>query len=122
MRTLAITAVALSIFGSQGCTIRQADLTAISTRSVNLDRVDLDSLPRKGRVEGRTSKWMILGIPLGIPHLEDAVDDALTEGQGDLLTDAVVYQSGWSVIFFGQSTISVEGEVVSTRDRQGGGL
>jgi hypothetical protein len=97
----------------------------ISTKSITLDRVDIDSLPQTKGVEGKTSKWMILFIPLGFPHLEDAIDDALDKGNGDLMTDGVVYSGGWWALLAGQSTITVKGTVVKTReaklsDYQGG--
>ncbi len=98
-----------------GCSIRVADMTLMSTRIVALNRVDLDKLPITKRVVGEDSKWNILGIPLGVPHLKDAVDDALNKGGGDLMTDAVVYQSGWTVVLFGQNSLRVEGDVVRTR-------
>lgn len=99
-----------------GCSMRVADMTVITTRVVALDRVDLDKLPTKRRVVGETTAWHILLIPLGIPILKDAVDDALNKGGGDLMTDAVVTSGGWTAILFGQSWLKVEGDVVKTRN------
>jgi hypothetical protein len=118
MTTREFVLLALVVVGSplvSGCTIRTADMTLMSTRMVNVDRVDLDKLPTTRRVVGEDRKWMVLFIPLGIPHLKDAVDDALNKGNGDLMTDAVVYQSGWTTLLFGQSVLRVEGDVVKTR-------
>jgi hypothetical protein len=98
-----------------GCSIRVADMTLMSTRIVALDRVDIDKLPVTRRVVGEDSRWNILGIPLGVPHLKDAVDDALNKGNGDLMTDAVIYQTGWTAIIVGQNSLRVEGDVVKTR-------
>jgi hypothetical protein len=105
--------LAFILGGMVGCQIRQADLTAISTRNVSLDRVDLDKL-QGSRVHGEDSAFVFLFIPFGFPHLEDAIDEALNRGGGDLLTDAVVHQSGWWFIV-GQSTITVDGVAVKTR-------
>ncbi len=99
------------------CTYRLADLTVISTRNVNLDKVDLDTLPKTSNIVGRDSKFSILFIPLGIPHLEDAVDDALQKGGGDILIDAVIYNEAWWFLI-GQNTIKVKGDVIKTRDTQ----
>lgn len=97
-----------------GCKTRVGDLSVISTRNVSLDRVDLDHLPQTSNVEGEDSKWIFLIIPTGVPHLEDAIDDALIKGNGDVMVDAVVHSSGWWFLL-GQSTLSVRGTVVNTR-------
>lgn len=97
------------------CTIRQADLTAISTREVNLHGVDLNSLPKK-RVVGEDSSFVFLFIPFGLPQLEDAIDDALDKGGGDLMLDAIIYTRSWWFLI-GEETIKVKGSVVNTNDR-----
>ena len=111
-----IVAGALLAITLSACSIRTADMTLMSTRIVHLDRVDIDKLPTTKRVVGETSKTTILLIPFfGLPQLKDAVDDALNKGNGDLMTDAVVYQSQWTAILVGGMTIRVEGDVVKTR-------
>ena len=86
----------------------------ISSRNINLDEVDLDSVPQVKGVSGKDTKWWILFIPLGLPQLEEAIDQALKKGDGDLMTDAAIYSEGWWFIV-GQSTIRIEGTVVKTR-------
>lgn len=102
----------LLLFAS--CAIRQADLTMISTKNVALDKVDIDSLPQKKNIEGEDSNFWFLFIPFGFPQLEDAVDEALNKGNGDLMTDAVIYTKHWWFLI-GQDTIKVKGTVVNTR-------
>jgi len=97
-----------------GCAHRVGDLTALSTRNVSLNKIDIDTLPQSKAVEGRSSAFMLLFIPLGIPHLEDAVDDALNKGDGDLMLDPVIYMGGWWFIV-GESSITVKGNVVNTK-------
>ena len=94
--------------------MRQADFTVLSNKNVNLDGVDLDSLKGQ-RVEGEDSKWWFLFIPLGWPKLESAVDDAMSKGDGDLITDAIVYTSGYHWLLFGKSSLSIEGVLLKTR-------
>ncbi len=106
-------ALLLGLALTAGCTLRQADLTAISTRNVSLAGVDLDSLPRK-KVEGKDSAFIFLFIPFGQPHLEDAIDQALDAGDGDLLLDGVVYTKAFWLLF-GSQSIEVKGTAVNTR-------
>ena len=112
--TLSLLLMGLTVLLSSGCSMRLGDMSVISTRNLSLDTVDLDRLPQTERVVGRDTKWMILIFPIGIPHLEDAIDDALEKGNGDVMVDAVVHSSGWWFLI-GQNTISVKGSVVKTR-------
>jgi hypothetical protein len=100
---------------STGCTTRIGDMTMLGTRSVSLNRLDLDKLPQTKNVTGEDSKFVFLFIPFGVPHLKDAVDDALNKGNGDLMTDVVLYSSGWWFLV-GQNTLQVKGTVVKTRE------
>ena len=94
---------------------RYADLTVASTKNIKLgSNQDLDKLPRTASVEGKSSQLMFLFIPLqGPPNLSDAVDDALTKSDGDLMLNPVFYTGGWWFIF-GENILSVKGEVVKT--------
>ncbi len=85
-----------------------------STRITNLDKVDLDQLPARRNVEGRDIKFVFLLIPMGIPTLEGAVDDALQKGGGDVMTDVVVSQYGWWFLV-GETGFVVKGDVINTR-------
>jgi hypothetical protein len=97
-----------------GCSVRLGDLSAISTQTVNLNKVDIDALPQVKGVTGRDTKFVFLFIPFGTPHLEDAVDDALEKGGGDLMTDAVIHARNWWFII-GQNSLEVKGNVVNTK-------
>jgi len=104
----------LLAFLAVGCSTRMADLTVVSNRSVNLDAVDFDSLPVERRVEGRSSSFVLLFIPLGAPSFEEAIDDALERGQGDLMTDVTIHSTSWWFLV-GQNGIRVQGDVRNTR-------
>ena len=110
---LVLVAVPLAV----GCSTRMGDLTIASNRNVSLDAVDLDSLPSRRRVEGRSTKFVFLFIPFGIPRLEEAIDDALDRGQGDVMTDISIHSTGWWFLV-GQTGIVVKGDVIDTRQRQ----
>ena len=98
-----------------GCSMRLADLTVASTRNVNLKEVDLDSLPQTKGIVGKDTKFTILFIPLGFPHVEDAIDDALDKGGGDVMIDAVLHSKWWYFLIIGQDSLEVKGTVVKTR-------
>lgn len=109
--------LSLLLFGSflSGCSIRLATMTAISTRNVKLDEMDLDKLPQVKNVTGTDTRYDFLFIPLGIPTVQGAVDDALTKGNGDLIIDGVIKFDFWSILLTGQRTFSITGTVVNTK-------
>jgi len=112
MKILSGLILILLFLGLTGCAIRQADLTAMTTRNVKLDGTNLNALSGE-RIEGKDSKFVFLFIPFGLPHIENAVDDALDKGNGDLMLDAVIYIKSWWFLI-GQNTITVKGTVVNT--------
>jgi hypothetical protein len=97
------------------CTLRLADLSVIATQNVKLEKVDLDKLPQTKGIVGRDETFIFLFIPFGFPHLENAIDDALNKGNGDVMIDAVIYSKGWWFLI-GQSVLEVKGTVVKTRN------
>jgi len=105
--------IGCALVGS-GCMTRIGDMTMVSTRNVSLDKLDIDKLPQTPNVVGCDSRFILVFIPLGIPHLKDAVDDALNKGGGDLMTDVAIYQGGWWFLV-GQIKWQVKGTVVKTR-------
>jgi len=98
------------------CTTRVADLTLVSTKNIDLSKASLDI--RKGRrVKGEDCTIALLGfIPLGIPNLEEAIDDALEKGKGNIMVDQVSYRSGVYFVIASRSCIKVEGTVLRETD------
>jgi hypothetical protein len=100
-----------------GCSTRMGDLTIVSNRNVSLEAAGVDSLPLERRVEGRSTRFIFLFIPFGSPSLEEAIDDALDRGQGNLLTNVTIHSTSWWFLV-GQTGIRVRGDVTDTRLRR----
>lgn len=100
-----------------GCTGHVANLSLVSTRTIDLERVSLD--PRKGqRVTGDDCGYALLGIiPFTVPSLEDAVDDALEQAQGNVLVEAGSTASFFHAILFSQSCIEVSGTALKIPEK-----
>lgn len=105
----------LSLTLMAGCSTRVADLTLVSTKNIDLSKATLDI--RKGRrVKGEDCTIALLGlIPLGIPNLENAMDDALEKGRGNVMVDQVTYRSGVYFVLASRSCVRVEGTVLNVR-------
>ena len=72
----------------------------------------LDS--RQGRRQkGEDCKFSLLGIPFGLPNLEEAVDRALEAGGGNIMVDQVTeFKETWFVVAT-QECIVVEGTILN---------
>lgn len=105
--------LAASLCVMAGCTVRVADLTLVSTKNIDLSNTQLDA--RKGmRVKGEDCAYAILGlIPLGIPNLQEAIDNALEKANGNIMIDEVTSYKGFYFILASQSCIEVEGTVIN---------
>jgi len=99
----------------QGCASR-SDLTAISSKNVNLSDVRIDHSKAKGRTSGEDCTHIILFIPTGgPPTLDEAIDRALEAKQANLLLDAVVsWHAFYIPLIYGQHCWKAEGEAYDT--------
>lgn len=91
----------------EGCTMRLGDFTVLSTKNV-----DVGVIKPGDRFAGEDCISLITPwIPLGEINWKNAMDRALEKGKGDVMIDAVVTYTGWTVILFGQQCVSIEGTV-----------
>ena len=108
-------AIGLALGLALGCTKFHGDYTVISNRLVRTSDFELSKAERRKNVEGRDVAHMILFIPTKIQvTLEEAIENALDEGQGDVMTDAKIWYWEWWFIY-GQSGWKVVGDVIKTR-------
>ena len=99
----AVTCIAFLVC-SVSCSQRIGDFTGISTKNIYAKGVDVSSLPRAEGVKGECIKFLGIGATI-----EDALDDALAKGNGNLMIDCALYR--WEAPFFGGFT--VRGSVIS---------
>lgn len=112
-RTIALAVVAVFALGMfAGCTQRIGDFTLISTKNVDIG----GKYKKMARHNGKDTKHVILGIPLGTPDLKQAVDNCIEAGNGELITNAVLEYNWWTAIVYGQMTYSVVGDVWGKAD------
>ena len=93
-----------------GCAVRSGDLTLLSTRNIDLSNATIDVRQGK-RVVGEDCVPVIL-VPLGSPNLQEATDDALEKGAGNVMVDQVT-RFTMKAFLFGVSCIESEGTVLN---------
>ena len=100
-----------------GCTGHVANLSLVSTRNVDIETTALD-LRKGARVTGEDCVYALLGvIPLEVPSLEDAVDDALEKSKGNIMVHAGTTASVFYAILFSQTCITVSGTVLQIPEK-----
>ena len=117
--------IVLCVLGAlllSGCSIRTADLTLASTKNINIntdsnESYKLGGKPRftKGsRVTGSNYVPLIL-IPIGVPDVEEAADNAIEQDRCAVaLSDVVINQNNYAFLF-GALGFEVEGDLVIDR-------
>jgi hypothetical protein len=112
MKGMSMFAAAMLLVMSSACAVRQGDFTILSTKNVEISRVDLKRIDFQRNLEGSDGRFWFLFIPFGsAPTLEDACDRCLEAGNGDFMTSAVIYSTGWTVILCSWESWSVKGDV-----------
>jgi hypothetical protein len=86
-------------------TTRIGDFTVISTQNVDLSQITPEMKKTGDFYEGEDLKFW------GIPNIEEAIDEALKKGNGNVMLDAVLY----SKIGFFKSGYKVKGRVIEAR-------
>lgn len=108
---------ALSTLLLSGCVVHHGDFTVLSNKLVRLSDFNVSKADRQKGVEGTDQLHIIILFPTkGNTTLEEAVDDALAKGGGDVMTDATVRRWFWYIPYiYGQEGWSVTGDVIKTR-------
>lgn len=112
MKTVLPAALAALLF-SGGCVSRLADLTVCSTKNIDIKKT-LHRVDESVRNVGIDKKHIVLFIPLGIPNMKEATDEAIEKSPGAVgLSNATVKSGFWWIPYvYGQFWYEVEGNPV----------
>ncbi|HYV56440.1 MAG TPA: hypothetical protein VE911_02790 [Candidatus Nitrosopolaris sp.] len=105
----AVLGVLALVVGTAACQVHIATLSAASTR--RLADVARAATPR-GLHEGRSCRWWFLGVPFGLPQLDEAVAAAVQPVGGTVLRNLTVSSDHTVYVLFGQHCYTVRGEVL----------
>jgi len=102
----------LAVWLLASCSIRTADLTLVSTKNIDLTDTRLDAKSGQ-RYTGKHCGLRLLGIPLGIPSLKEAIDQALESGKGNIMVDEVTWKKEYPFVVGRVDCLEVEGTVLT---------
>ncbi len=97
------------------CTTRIADFTLASSKNINLNS---DNLVIGDRVTGEDKK-IIVYIPLGIPSVKEAADQAIEKNKCAVGLSDVTLTNKYLWLFFGYTIYEVEGNLVIDKSLPG---
>ncbi len=114
MRTSLVVAASCSaLLLMAGCEQRLGDFTFLSSKNIDLLKLEMEAPADARIVEGEDSKPIVFLFSGGAPNLKEAVDRAIESGQGTALTDVSIYQKGWYIPYIvGENAFRVRGKVV----------
>jgi predicted small secreted protein len=119
MKSVIVALICLSSLILSSCVTRHGDFSVLSNKIVRLSEFELDKADRTKNVVGKDVMHIICFIPTkGNISLEEALDNALEKGDGDVMTDAVIKSYGFYIPYiYGQMGWVVKGDVVKTRNK-----
>ncbi len=112
-KPLVITIAAVMASLLPGCS-STSSFTALSSKNVNTNSVKIDKSKMMAHTTGQDCKHIIFFVPTGVPQVKEAIDRALEAGRGNILLNARIEESAFSIGIFGKMCYTVEGDVYET--------
>ena len=100
----------LVLVGIFGCSVHVASLKLAIPRRMSTDLVR--TATSRGWRVGESCRFWFLGIPFGLPQVDEAIEDALAPVQGILMRDVTVNSVHPTYGLFGWHCYRVRGEVL----------
>ena len=104
-------ALVLSLLVAAGCSVNVATLDVVAARAPLPE--SLDTAASQGVREGESCRLWILGMPFGLPQVDEAVGNALAPVHGAFLRHATVYSEHPVYVVYGWHCYRVRGEAFS---------
>jgi len=98
--------VVVLLAATAGCSVRTAGLTLAAPHAPGPG-----PFVASGRAIGRSCRWWIAGVPLGLPTIEEAMEAALVPAHGRLLRDVTIWSDHPFYLVAGQNCYTVRGDV-----------
>jgi len=89
------------------CSVRVGDFTIWSSKNAELG----GKFVKTGRFEAKSMTRMILFIPISIANLKEAVDKTIEAGGGDVLTNAVLFETSLPLFVYNEVGYKIEADV-----------
>lgn len=96
------------------CSTHIGNFSALATGTYRGENIDSKHLV-KNNAEGSSCRTWFLFIPFGAaPKVDQAVSEALSQMNGDIMTNARLYETWWTIFLFSGGCYKMEGDVYRT--------
>lgn len=96
------------------CSTHIGNFSALATGTYRGENIDGKHLV-KHNAEGSSCRTWFLFIPFGAaPKVDQAVSEALSQMNGDILTNSRLYETWWSIFLFSGGCYKIEGDAYRT--------
>ena len=95
------------------CTNKVGYLSIVVPEGQSFNASTLSQATVRKNAAGSDWRPIILFFPLGYPKLDTAVQEALTNNRGDVLTNASIIETMRWWVLFGYTKLEVQGDAVS---------
>jgi hypothetical protein len=102
-------AVIALLTGAAGCSVEVASFTIVAPRLP--DAAAIEAASSRGWRNGESCRLWVVGIPEGLPRVEEAIDAAMAPVGGVFMRDVIVYSNHPIYGFFGLHCYRIRGEV-----------
>ncbi len=103
------------------CSTRYGMLTIATTKNVNINMQEFEKIAEG--VTGESKKPIIIVIPTGTPSIEDAIEDALRKGKGEIMQNVVIYYKWFYIPYiYGEYKFEVRGDVFRIKQKSSSSL
>jgi hypothetical protein len=99
----------LTLALAAGCSVEVASLKLAAVHPLSTEV--LGSATSQGWREGQSCRFWLLGIPFGLPQVDEAVHDALASVGGGFMRDVTVFSEHPVYVVYGWHCYRVRGEV-----------
>lgn len=114
MKRLLVCAFVLLTLSLTACSTHIGNFSALSTGTFRGENINGQHLI-KANAEGSSCRTWFLFIPFGeAPRVDQAVSEALSQMNGDIMTNARLYGSWWSIILFSRGCYDLQGDAYRT--------
>lgn len=106
------------------CTTKVSYLSVVVPNNQYFDNRALNLATVEKDVTGSDTHPIILFFPMGHPAFDEAIQDAIMNGHGNVMTNVTIIEEMRWWVLFGYNSIEVHGDVVSvaktSRPKSGG--
>ena len=100
------------LVGLSACRSEEGRFTILSTKNVELSRIDLKRVSVQRGITASEGRLWFLFIPFGgSPSVLRLSDECLSKGRGDFMVNARLDSFGWTCLLFSWGSLEVTGDV-----------